>query len=465
MQTDTFDVVIAGGGMTGAMLAYVLLSQNPALKLAIVEQQAVAEPQQGQAVAAPQQQGQAAAAPQVSFDSRSIALAAASVELLAGWGLWSQLAPSACAIEHIQVSDRGHFGKVYLSASEFNRQSLGQVIEIEYIGALLYQKLQQFSQQGALFWFRPDQIQQLTPEKNCYQLQLASGQQLSTKLLLLCEGGDSPSRQLAGISQQQQPYGQCAVIANIGIQAPHQQRAFERFTPQGPLALLPLSRQRYSLVWTVTPDEAARLMALQDADFLSELQNAFGYRAGVFQNVGSRVSYPLTLKYSKDASSHRLMLCGNSLHNLHPIAGQGFNLALRDIAAVAALIKDEPDPGCYAVTSAYQQLRSTDMQKVITLTDGLVRLFSNSSRVLALGRSLGLTALMQCSELKQAFASQTMGFTPLKAQQLKTQQLKAQHLNAQQLKAQQLAAEKSFSCSQSSELYKQGPGGQSDANI
>lgn len=447
MQTDTFDLVIAGGGMTGAMLAYVLLSQNPALKLAIVEQQA----------ALPQQQGQATAAPQVSFDSRSIALAAASVELLAAWGLWSQLAPSACAIEQIQVSDRGHFGKVYLSASEFNRQSLGQVIEIEYIGALLYQKLQQFSELGALYWFRPDQIQQLHKTQSCHQLQLLSGQKISTKLLLLCEGGDSPSRQLAGISQQQQPYGQCAVIANIGIQSPHQQRAFERFTPQGPLALLPLSRQRYSLVWTVTPDEAARLIKLKDADFLSELQSAFGYRAGVFQTVGSRVSYPLTLKYSQDASSHRLMLCGNSLHNLHPIAGQGFNLALRDIAAVAALIKDQPDPGCYAVTSAYQQLRSADMEKVMGLTDGLVRLFSNSSRILALGRSLGLTALMQCSELKQAFANQTMGFTPLKAQQLK----------AQQLKVQQVAAKRSLSqsSSQSSELNKQGPGGQSDANI
>lgn len=451
MQTDTFDVVIAGGGMTGAMLAYVLLSQNPALKLAIVEQQGAVQ----------QQPGQVTAAPQVSFDSRSIALAAASVELLEKWGLWGQLAPSACAIEHIQVSDRGHFGKVYLSASEFHRQSLGQVIEIEYIGALLYQKLQQFSLQGALCWFRPDQIQQLKPEQSCYQLKLVSGQSLSTKLLLLCEGGDSPSRQLAGISQQQQSYAQCAVIANIGIQTPHQQRAFERFTQQGPLALLPLSRQRYSLVWTVAPDEAVRLMALKDADFLAELQSTFGYRAGVFQTVGSRVSYPLTLKYSSQASAHRLMLCGNSLHNLHPIAGQGFNLALRDIAAVAAFIKDQQDPGCYAVTSVYQQLRSADMQKVIGLTDGLVRLFSNSSRLLAFGRSLGLTVLMQCNELKQVFASQTMGFTPLQAQQLKTQELKAQQIQARQV----AAAELFLSSSQSSKLSKPGPGGQSDANL
>lgn len=433
MQTEHFDVVIAGGGMTGAMLAYVLLSQNPALTLAIVEQQAG-------------QQG----APTVSFDSRSIALSAASVELLARWGLWQQLAPVSCAIKHIQVSDRGHFGKVYLSADEFNRQSLGQVIEIEYIGELLYQKLQTFVDTAQLTWFRPDQIARLQASQHSYQLVLGSGAQLDTKLLLLCEGGDSPSRQLAGINQQQQVYQQSAVIANVAIAAAHQHRAFERFTKDGPLALLPLTRQRYSLVWTVPPAQAAQLLALSDADFLAALQQAFGYRAGVFQSVGKRVSYPLTLKYSPQASAHRLLLCGNSLHNLHPIAGQGFNLALRDIAAVAALLKGRSDPGCYAVTSAYQQLRAPDMQKVINLTDSLVRLFSNSSRLLAFGRSLGLTALMQCDALKQAFAHQTMGLSPLRAQQNQLQHCVAADLAAGSARV---------------EISKQGRGGQSDANI
>ena len=334
MQTDTFDLAIAGGGMTGAMLAYALLSQNPALRIAIVEQQPEQQSAQ-QAVQhavkqAKQQPGQKSdlqhhtAAPKLSFDSRSIALAAGSVELLAAWGLWQDLAPHSCAIEHIQVSDRGHFGKVYLSAKEFNRQSLGQVIEVEWIGAVLYQKLNQFAQQGALTWFRPDRIVALQPEQSHYQLELQSGSKLLAKLLVLCEGGDSPTRQLAGISQQQQPYGQTAIIANIGIQTPHQQRAFERFTKDGPLALLPLARQRYSLVWTMAPEQAASLQQLPDAEFLAQLQQAFGYRAGVFQSVGSRVSYPLTLKYSDTAARHRLLLCGNSLHNLHPIAGQGF---------------------------------------------------------------------------------------------------------------------------------------------
>lgn len=454
MQTDTFDVVIAGGGMTGAMLAYALLSQNPALTVAIVEQQA--QPSQ-----------QAETAPKLSFDSRSIALAAGSIELLSAWGLWQELAEHACAIEHIQVSDKGHFGKVYLSASEFNRQSLGQVIEIEWIGAVLYKKLSQFANHGNLSWFRPDQITALAPTPQQYQLELQSGQKLNAKLLVLCEGGDSPTRQLAGITQQQQCYDQTAVIANIGIQTPHQQRAFERFTKDGPLALLPLTKQRYSLVWTMTPEQAATVQQLPDAEFLARLQQAFGYRAGVLQSVGSRVSYPLTLKFSKQASKHRLLLCGNSLHNLHPIAGQGFNLALRDIAAIRALVANAADPGGYAVTSAYQQLRQPDMNNVITLTDALVRLFSNSSRLMAFGRSVGLTALMQIDALKQQFASQTMGLTPLKHQQQQLLQFRAAQAHSTKNVTNSAVNDATATAQThlSSRSVNQGPGGQSDANL
>ncbi|WP_306523678.1 FAD-dependent monooxygenase, partial [Rheinheimera sp.] len=296
---------------------------------------------------------------------------------------------------------------------------------------------------------------------------LQSGRKLSAKLLVLCEGGDSPTRQLAGISQQQQPYGQTAVIANIGIQTPHQQRAFERFTKNGPIALLPLSKQRYSLVWTMTPEQAANMQQLPDAEFLARLQQAFGYRAGVLQSVGSRMSYPLTLKFSAQASKHRLLLCGNSLHNLHPIAGQGFNLALRDIAAIRTLVANVEDPGCYAVTSAYQKLRSSDMQQVINLTDGLVRLFSNSSRLLALGRSIGLTALMQIDMLKQQFANQTMGLSPLKKQQQQLVKLMAAQTHISETAAVQASVEALVKAQQHLSLshLQPGPGGQSDANL
>lgn len=416
-QVTNFDLVIAGGGMTGAMLAQVLLSQQPSLQLAIVEQTAdIAATSALSGVTAPAN----------SFDSRSIALAAGSVELLQQWGLWPELATHACAIEHIQVSDRGHFGKTYLSAAEFNRQSLGQVLEIEWLGALLYPKLEKYRAQGRLHWFRPDSIAGLQTSAERQMLQLKSGIELQTKLLIICEGGDSPTRQLAGMNFTQQPYAQSAVIANIGLAQTHQQIAFERFTEHGPIALLPLTKQRYSLVWTLPPEQAQLMMQVSDAQFLQQLQQAFGYRAGVFQKVGQRQLYPLTLKYSAEASRHRLLLCGNSLHNLHPIAGQGFNLALRDIAAISGLLAaqqsttnlaGQADVGSYFISRGYQQLRQPDVQEVIRFTDSLVRLFSNNSRLLALGRSLGLTSLMNCPELKQTFARQSMGLSPLLRQQ------------------------------------------------
>jgi 2-octaprenyl-6-methoxyphenol hydroxylase len=365
-------------------------------------------------------------------------LAAGSVELLQQWGLWPELAAHACGIAHIQVSDRGHFGKTYLNAAEFNRQSLGQVLEIEWLGALLYPKLEKFRAQGRLHWFRPDSIESLQTSAAQQILQLKSGSELQTNLLIICEGGDSPTRQLAGITLTQQPYRQSAVIANIGLAQSHQQIAFERFTEHGPIALLPLTKQRYSLVWTLPPEQAQLMMQLPDEQFLQQLQQAFGYRAGVFQKVGQRQLYPLMLKYSTEPARHRVLLCGNSLHNLHPIAGQGFNLALRDIAAISGLIgaqfsatqlsatqlsatgstaETQVDVGSYAISRGYQQLRQPDVNRVIQFTDSLVRLFSNNSRLMALGRNLGLTALMSCPELKQTFARQSMGLEPILRQQ------------------------------------------------
>lgn len=435
-----FDVVISGGGMTGALLALLLKQQQPALKLAVIEQQSLQQ-----------------VVPTCSFDSRSIALSAASVELLQQAGLWQALKPVACAIESIQVSDRGHFGKVRLQASTYQRSALGYVIEIEHIGALVYQQLATLA--APVQWFRPASISRISAptDPDWRTLQLNDGTLLQTRLLVLAEGGDSPGRQLAGIDVLQQDYQQTALIANIAIHGSHQQRAYERFTADGPLALLPLSLQplssqplspqqpreqaRYSLVWTLTPAEALRLQQCPPAQFLAELQQAFGYRAGEFSQVGNRVCYPLALKRAKQASSHRLVLCGNSLHNLHPIAGQGFNLALRDIAALVSLIGIHADAGfagdagSYALVRQYAQLREADMATVITFTDSMVRLFSNQSRLMALGRNLALSQLNHCSALKALFAAQSMGLTPLTQQQ--------RHLlrHAQQQQAEQHLAE------------------------
>jgi 2-octaprenyl-6-methoxyphenol hydroxylase len=398
---QALDLVIAGGGMAGSLLAYVLLSQNPALKLAIVEQ----SPE----LASGEQPSKA------SFDSRSIALAHGSVELLQQWGLWQELHQSGCAIKHIHISDRGHFGKTYLNATDHQLSALGQVIEVEAIGEVLWQKLKAFTAQGRLSWFYKDAIQALNPTAELQQVSLKSGAVLHAKLLVIAEGGLSPSRSLAGFELKSDDYQQHALIANIGLADSHQHKAFERFTPTGPLALLPLTRQRYSLVWTLTPEQAAQHLNQSDAAFLAALQQAAGHRAGVFKSVGQRVVYPLSLKRATEAARHRTVLLGNSLHNLHPIAGQGFNLAIRDIFSLSLLLqKHQTDAGCYQLTKAYQQARLPDMQQVILYTDSLVRLFSNSSRLMALGRNTGLFALNLCPELKQVVANQAMGLNSIR---------------------------------------------------
>lgn len=421
-NNHNFDLVIAGGGMTGAMLALQISRQLPALRIAIIEQQ----PEQQNAG---QQSAEPAAQHTSSFDSRSIALSAGSVALLAEWGIWPELKLHACAIEHIQVSDRGHFGKSRLAASEFGRSALGYVIEIEWIGRLLYQQLQQVPA-SQLTWFRPDQISAIRTERDYRHLTLQRGAELSCRLLVLCEGGDSPSRALAGVDSVQHDYQQSALIANIAVSTPHQGKAFERFTADGPLALLPLTQQRYSLVWTCQPEQALALKDLPDHEFIAALQQAFGYSAGVFNGVGNRVVYPLKLKTAAKAADHRLVLCGNSLHNLHPIAGQGFNLALRDLDALLQLLAlQRQDAGAYELIRQYHDLRSADMAQVVGFTDSLVRLFSNDSKLLAFGRNLGLSALNQCSVLKQPFAALTMGLAPLASQK---QQITQQQITSQQ---------------------------------
>ena len=387
-SANQFDIVIAGGGMAGSTLAWALLQARPELQIAIIEQQ--------KETISP-----------VSFDSRSIALARASAQLLEQWGLWAELKHHACAIETIHVSDRGHFGKTRLTAEEYLQDALGYVIEVEHIGVLLAQKLQQ---KNNVTWFSPNTITQLNPSETAQNLLLHDGTELSCRLLLIAEGGMSPTRNLAGFNLIEQPYQQSAVIANLALAQHHQHIAYERFTEHGPIALLPLSQDRYSLVFTTTAEHAAELMQQTDSEFLASVQQAFGYRAGIFTASGSRASYPLALRSADSCVRHRTALLGNSLHNLHPIAGQGFNLALRDIAELVKQINNsQTDIGGYAMLRGYQQARQQDIALVSTATDALVRLFSNRSRTIALARNTGLLAMSLCDALKRPLAEQAMG--------------------------------------------------------
>jgi len=225
---------------------------------------------------------------------------------------------------------------------------------------------------------------------------------------VIADGAHSQSRKLANIEFNTRAYQQAAIIANIEVAGGHHHHAFERFTEYGPMALLPMSNNRYSLVWCMEPEQVEHYMTLEDDAFLAALQKAFGYCGGSFSKVGMRASYPLVYGKAESLSSHRTVLIGNAGHAIHPIAGQGFNLGLRDVQLLCDMA-NRSDLGDYAFTRYYSQTRSKDITTVMTLTDSLVRLFSNSSRLLALGRSIGLFSMDLFSSLKTPLAKQLMG--------------------------------------------------------
>ena len=383
-----FDVVVIGGGLAGASCALSVAKTNPALNIAVVEANQVTGDYHP------------------SFDDRSIALAQQSVEYLQSLNLFEQNAPYTAAIKKVSVSDRGHFGKAHINCDEFAKPSLGYVVEVNPFGRALHLRLTQSN----ITLLCPDSVTAIEQTLHSNTLTLQSGEQLNAALLVIADGAQSPTRSLLGLGFNTQPYEQGAIIANVEVAGGHNNHAFERFTQNGPMALLPMSNNRYSLVWCMRQDQVEQDMALNEQDFISALQSAFGYRGGQFTKVGMRTSYPLVYGQVESLTAHRTVVIGNAAHAIHPIAGQGFNLGLRDVQVLSNLIANsQHDLGSYAFTREYSKKRSDDIKTVMSLTDALVRLFSNSSRVLALGRSIGLFSMDLFPALKAPLAKQLMG--------------------------------------------------------
>ena len=385
--TKVFDVVIVGGGLVGASCALGLKSAAPDLSIAVIEANKVSTDYHP------------------SFDDRSIALAEQSVEYLKTINAFDTTASFAAAIEKVTVSDRGHFGKTHINCHDYQQQALGYVVEVNPFGRSLHQQLAKTD----ITFYCPDTLSELEYHSDYVALTLSSDQQLTAKLLVIADGANSPTRQLTNIDFATTPYQQAAIIANIEVAGGHNNHAYERFTEHGPMALLPMSNNRYSLVWCMEPEQIDEIMALDDAAFVNALQTAFGYRAGQFTKVGMRASYPLVYGRAESLTSHRTVLVGNAGHAIHPIAGQGFNLGLRDVQLLSALVAQVPPLGDYQFTANYAKQRQHDINTVMTLTDALVRLFSNSSRLLAFGRSCGLLAMSLNNTLKTPLAKQFMG--------------------------------------------------------
>ena len=238
---------------------------------------------------------------------------------------------------------------------------------------------------------------------------------LSTALLIAADGANSTVRDMLGITASKDHYGQRAVIGNVLSEKPVDNVAYERFTEQGPLAVLPIAEGRAGFIWTVSEDDAERVMKLSDDEFINELQREFGYRLGEFSRVGKRASYPLILSKAMRLTATRSVLIGNSAHGLHPVSAQGFNLGMRDVAAIVDCIADAQarnadfDPGNAALLERYAEWRRADQKKLVRFTDGLVKLFGSRRRPLRALRNVGMLGFDLIPGVRSVFAKHTMG--------------------------------------------------------
>lgn len=345
------------------------------------------------------------------FDGRAIALAEGTSQQLAAIDLWSALESCATPITHVHVSDRGHASFVSLDAADYGVSALGHVVELHDVGQRLFARLKQAP---GITLRCPNTVAHVTRTQEQISVTLDSGDVLDADLLVAADGTRSKVAAACGMQWNSDDYQQVAVIANVSTELPHSGQAFERFTEHGPLALLPMSGGRCSLVWCHPFAQKSVVDGWSDVRFLSELQRAFGWRLGRFTQVGQRHSYPLQLQTASQHISHRLALVGNAAQTLHPIAGQGFNLGIRDVMSlaetVAAAWRSGQGVGDYATLHHYQQRRQPDVQATIGVTDGLVRLFANRYMSLTIGRNLGLLAMDHLPPLRNLLAERTLGW-------------------------------------------------------
>ncbi|MET0533329.1 MAG: 2-octaprenyl-6-methoxyphenyl hydroxylase [Steroidobacter sp.] len=390
------DVAIVGGGLVGASLALALAKLR--LKIALIE-------------AAP-----FGVADQPSFDDRTTALSNGSRRIFEQLGVWSLMEREATPIRRIHVSDRGRFGFARIDAKEQGLSALGFVVVNRIMGAALWRRL---SEESAITVLAPAKVREMQLQADVQRLECelnGETQIVEARLAIAADGARSTLRQSAGIGSSTWDYEQVALVSNVFSQQFHDHVAYERFTPSGPIALLPLADGRSGLVWTLRPDVANEMAQLPDAEFLARLQEAFGFRLGRFTRVGSRQLYPLSLTRSDEYIAERLAIVGNAAQTLHPIAGQGFNLGLRDAVSLAevladgrAQVGDAFDPGDGLWLQRYREWRAADRGNIVRFTDGMVRLFSQPLGPFKLLRNVGMLAFDLMPAAKDALSQLSLG--------------------------------------------------------
>lgn len=386
------DVAIVGGGMVGASLAIGL--RGLGLRVLLIEGVA---PGSGR---------------QPSFDDRTTALGNASRRIFESMGIWPQIAPRTAAIRTIHVSDAGRFGFARLRAEEQGVEAFGYVVSNRALGSALWDKLSTSHDIALKVPARAESIE-LSDEAAKLSVVTDSGElAVQARLIVAADGAHSGVRIAADITAGVEDYDQIAIVANVTADRPHDDTAYERFTPTGPLAVLPLHDGNYGVIWSCRPEDAARVLSLDDDSYLRQLQARFGWRAGRFVRVGRRASYPLKLTRASATAATRTVLIGNAAQALHPVAGQGFNLGLRDAAMLAEVIANatEADVGAPPVLERFTQWRAADRRGVVQFTDGLVRLFGSKLPGVGVLRNVGLLVFDLMPPAKSALARVSAGF-------------------------------------------------------
>ena len=386
------DVAIVGGGMVGASLAAALVGSG--LRVLLIESVPFGS------------------AGQPSFDERTTALGNASRRIFQMLGIWEAVAGEAGPIRSIHVSDAGHFGFARLEAREQGIEAFGYVVPNRALGAALWGRL---SAAPELTLRVPARVTHLEIGPVEVALTVVRGEaapeSFRARLIVAADGAHSQVRAAAGIDADVEDYAQVALVATVSADQPHLERAFERFTASGPLAVLPLAHGGLAVIWACAPPAAARLLGLDEAAYLRELQAAFGWRAGRFTRVGGRGSYPLKLTRASAPTGPRTVLIGNAAQALHPIAGQGFNLGLRDAAMLAeVLLEAAGDVGAPAVLSRFAAWRAGDRGGLVHFTDALVKLFGDTRPGVGVLRNLALLAFDLAPPAKSALARISAGF-------------------------------------------------------
>jgi 2-octaprenyl-6-methoxyphenol hydroxylase len=391
MNAGDYDVVIVGGGMVGASFALALRSTR--LRVLLIE-------------SVP-----ADSASQPSFDERTTALGNGSRQIFESLGVWSAMAPEAAPIRSIHVSDAGRFGMARLDAKEQGVPAFGYVVPNRVIGRVLWQALQSAPN---LTLAVPAQVRNATLREDGVTLEVARAggiEQVRASVAVAADGAGSVLRASAGIDADVEDYDQVAIVVNAATERPNTGEAFERFTHSGPLAVLPTTGGGYTIVWAVRPARAAALLALDDQAFAAELLDAFGWRVGRWTRVGRRHQYPLALSRAAETVSGRVVLIGNAAQALHPVAGQGFNLGLRDAATLAEMLAGGASgPDFTELLGKFAAWREQDRQGVTRFTDGLVKLFGSDMPGLGMVRNFGLLLFDLSPTAKRALSRVSWGF-------------------------------------------------------